>query len=282
MQRMFTMFHETFALSRPAIAQVLKVVSKYGKNNSVSIRTLLREHTDLGTNYCKAMPRYTYACGLTNDECTQLTPLGERVLQNDPTLAWGETQWLLHYHLSAPEGPGPLFWHRLVTEFLQQHETFTAQAVAEFIGAVVESAENRTLQPRSARATATVFLGSYTKPSALETLHILWHDKKTDTWHFRVPEPPSWAVVGYALMQHWNACYPGQKTISLSNLIEDGFASVFWMGERSLLSALNQLREAGYIDLYLTAPPYQVVRLREDSDDLLEGVYGGAYTQATG
>lgn len=276
MQRMFTMFHETFALSRPAIAQVLRVVRECRGNKRASIRTLLREHTDLGANYCKAMPRYTYACGLTNYECTQLTPLGEYVLQNDPTLTHTETQWLLHYHLSAPEGPGPLFWHRLVSEFLQQRESFTTQAVAEFISATIESAEGKSLQPRSARSTATIFLGSYAKAQGLNALRLLQRDKGTDSWHLCVPEPPSWAVVGYALMQHWNAFYPEQKTIPLDSLLEGGFASVFWMGERALLSALNPLRNAGYIDLYLTAPPYQVVRLREDSNSLLEVVYGGS------
>ncbi|MCS6918511.1 MAG: DUF4007 family protein, partial [Fimbriimonadales bacterium] len=99
MQRTFTMFHETFALSRPAIAQVLHVVREYSPQADRTIRALLREHTDLGTNYCKAMPRYAYACGLITSDFTRLTSFGRWVLENDPTLARVETQWLMHYHL---------------------------------------------------------------------------------------------------------------------------------------------------------------------------------------
>lgn len=283
MQRMFTMFHETFALSRPAIAQILQVVREHPPRNGQSIRTLLREHTDLGTNYCKAMPRYAYACGLVDYNCTHLTPFGNFVLNCDPTMARTETQWLMHYHLSAPEGPGPLFWYRLVTEFLQQRESFTIHEIADAIRDSVEAAENKLLQPRSARATATIFLGSYAKPQGLSALRLLQREDEPDSWRFCLPESAPWSVVGYALMRHWDALYPEQKTVPLNHLTERGlFASVFWMGERALLNTLEPLRNAGYIDLYLTAPPHQVVRLREDSDQLLEVVYGESLAQTAG
>lgn len=283
MQRMFTMFHETFALARPALAQVLRVVREHPPRNGQSIRTLLRKHTDLGTNYCKAMPRYAYACGLVDYNCTHLTSFGDFVLRCDPTMARTETQWLMHYHLSAPEGPGPLFWYRLVTGFLQQREGFTTQEVADAIRDLVETAEHKVLQSRSARSTATIFLGSYAKPQGLSALGLLQRNEDSDFWRLCLPEPPSWSVVGYALMRHWDALYPEQKTIPLDNLTDrERFASVFWMGERALLNALEPLRNAGYIDLYLTAPPYQVVRLREDTEQLLEVAYGNALAQAAG
>src|SRR5579885_2591704 len=102
--RIFTAFHETFALSCGRLGQITPDV--------------IRSETSLGPNYIKAMPRYARGCGLMEMGSYKLTPLGEAVYRRDPNLTHPVTLWLMHYHLSAPHGPGPAFWSHLVTHCL--------------------------------------------------------------------------------------------------------------------------------------------------------------------
>ena len=65
--RLKTVFHETFSLSRPSLQQVLLVVAKEKDSYSEKqekLESILRDKTNLGTNYIKAMPRYGVGTGL--------------------------------------------------------------------------------------------------------------------------------------------------------------------------------------------------------------------------
>lgn len=275
--RLKVTFHRTFTLVRAALSQMLEIAQKY-LDQPVSRRRVLsfdtiREGTNLGTIYVQSMRRY--ACG-TNlmDSNDRLTPLGTLVTQRDIGLSHLNTQWLMHYHLSAPLGPGPAFWHHLITTCFRPGEELTVKTLTERIQVFVQEQQGEPLVPRSAQTTARIFVGTYTKPDGLKSLGLL---EEIDANRYRVGEPaaPPWQVLGYALLDYWDQCYPGLRTINLDDLSKEGrFCSLFLMGAGRLNIALRSLQEAGYLQVYRVAPPYQVVRLRDDKQRLLESLYG--------
>ncbi len=269
--RIGTTFHESFSLSRPALVQVISTIADVSRNRS--LKEILREHTSLGTNYVKSMPRYAIGAGLL-DSTRQLTDFGRYALAHDSLLEQHGTQWLMHYHLSAPHGPGPAFWHDLVANYFYVGHEFTAEQVAEHIARFIESTEGRTLVKRTVGSTATVFLGTYTKPDALGKLGIL---DALDGKRYRVVEPvmpPVWAVA-CALLDYWAAHYEGRLTVSLDTLTAPGgFVSPFLMGRQGFNEVLRALQAERYVEVYRVAPPEQVVLLRQDQEPLLQKLYG--------
>lgn len=153
------------------------------------------------------------------------------------------------------------------------------QTLKERIQAFVQEQTGQPLADRSAQATARIFVGTYTKPDGLKSLGLL---EELDSHRYRVGEPaaPPWQVLGYALVDYWDQCYPGLRTINLDDLSQEGrFCSLFLMGAGRLNMALRSLQEAGYLQVYRVAPPYQVVRLRDDKQSLLESLYGHNHDQ---
>ena len=230
----------------------------------------MREATNLGTIYIESMPRYARACGLMEFGSTKLTPLGEHVLTHDPDLHLPETLWLMHYHLSAPHGPGPRFWHELVLRLPELGDGFGREAVVAQI-AETTKAEGADLKERGVVSTATVFLGSYTKSDALGPLGILQESENGYTFDF--PEPPSAGVVGYCLSHYWQGQLGVQQTCSLDTLSEPGnFANVMLLSSFDFNRALRQLAQRGVLELWMAAPPYQV-SIPSKPEALLEGIY---------
>ncbi len=120
MERIGTMFHETIVLNREAIRQVLKSVVNYwdlGDSPRVSLFDYIKERTNLGNNYIKSMPNYAIGCGLLSFN-KRLTQFGQMVQNNDPSMLHPATQWLMHYYMSAPNGPGPQFWYKLICQYM--------------------------------------------------------------------------------------------------------------------------------------------------------------------
>jgi hypothetical protein len=273
--RLGVTFHRTFSLIRPALTQVLQLATRTGELNGGNEgieRKLIRELTNLGTIYVEAMPRYCYGSGLLNQQYA-LTDFGNCVVQHDSMLEQEGTQWLMHYHLSAPQGPGPAFWHELVITRFRSGERFTGVEIADQIGAFVQTTTGKAIAPRSVRSTATVFLGTYHKLDGLGKLGILKEETK-DSYRVLTPSsPPLWALA-YALMDYWNAHYGQRLTINLSDLsTERGFASPFLLGEEQLLKALNELQTEGIVELYRVAQPYQVVLLQTNPAYALQRMY---------
>lgn len=279
-RRLGTAFHETFPLIRPAVAAVLEVVDSIGsEEGSVSLTDLLKERTTLGANYIKSMPRYAFGSGTLAGPTrgkTELTALGDQVRLHDPNLSHPATQWLMHYHLSSPHGPGPAFWNRLVTRSLRVGDELQRGEVAQEIARTVEEDTGKQLAPRTAQSTATVFLGTYAKSDGLGPLRILESIDSRDGAVYRIQEPvppPLWSLA-YALADCWESIWGQQATVNLAELTEPGeFASIFSMGSGQLELALGQLQDQGALELYRTAPPYQVVRLWTDKNALLERIY---------
>lgn len=272
-QRVGLTFHRTFPLNTPSISKILAVSSEtQGRTNASEIR----ESTGLGTIYVEAMPRYARACGLIEMKNYQLTRLGELVYRHDPHLMHPITLWLMHYHISAPQGPGPAFWSHLVTRFLPFGDKIAAaDIVTEIAGFLDHQHDDQTFQARTVRSTATVFVRTYAKTDGLGRLGLLNEVQGRDGWvQVSDPQSPPLSVVAYALADYWAAYYGDQQTVSLSELARDsGFGRAMWMDNRRLNEALDALRIEGVLDLYRIAPPYQVARRWSAKADLLAHLY---------
>ena len=179
----------------------------------------------------------------------------------------------MHYHLSAPQGPGPAFWNQIVSTMLYKGNIFSSEDLIECIGNFLWNSENKIPAKRGVQSTATIFLGTYLKPEGLAKLHLL---EETDSARYRVVQPaviPVWAV-GYALLDFWKAYYPDRLGVGLDTLEESEFLKLFLMGKSEFNQVLLAMQEAGYIEIHRTAPPAQVILLRQDQEGLLQKLYG--------
>lgn len=273
-QRLGFSFHRTFSFIRPAVTQILLLAEELSHQPKLALdNRMIRQRTGLGTIYVEAMPRYATGAGLLDFD-RRLTEFGHYAAAHDSMLEQHGTQWLMHYYLSAPQGPGPAFWHDLVRTFIFTGNEFAKMQVDRHVAAFVEQTEGRVLAERTTIAAATVFLGSYTKPDALGNLRVL--DELPDK-RYRVREPvrpPAWAVA-YALLDYWAAHFEDRLTVSLDTLTEPGgFASLFLLGQQEFNEVLHTLQAEHYVEVYRAAPPYQVVLLRRDTEPLLQKLYG--------
>jgi hypothetical protein len=160
--RIGTSFHETFALNLPAIAAVLRVCDEHeGEITPEVIRN--ESGTTLGPNYVTSMVNYSRAASLLDLGSYGLTSFGELVREKDPNLTQLPTMWLMHYHMSAPFGPGPSFWNHLITNTLRIGSSLRRSDVSTAISAHLEAQGQRRLAPRTIDGTATAFLGTYQK-----------------------------------------------------------------------------------------------------------------------
>jgi hypothetical protein len=278
--RLSTTFHRTFTLVRPAVASVLEVIGDMGPDGAEnSLSDLLEARTSLGTIYIEAMPRYAYGAGLVDGLSTKrkdLTKFGELVRSRDPYLNDLATQWLMHYHLSAPHGPGPTFWNHLVSNYLRVGDELEKGEVAKEIAQHLERVTGKSQTAKSFQSSATVFLGTYAKQDGLGSLGLMEAANGAASGLYEVSEPdppPPWPLA-YALAEYWQGRWGGQKTVNLAELSEPGsFASIFLIGSAQLERLLEELRREGVLDLYRNVPPYQVARLWSDKDELLERLY---------
>jgi hypothetical protein len=251
---------------------IQNVPSDISLNSKTKRENYFQSSTNLGTNYIKSMPYYCKGAGLISFDY-QITNFGQMVLSKEIHLDQPGTQWLMHYFLSAPQGPGPSFWHEAITRLFFTGNIFTGEDLVEAIGNHIWQTENRILAKRGVQSTATVFLGTYLKPEGLNKIHIL---ETTDSGRYRVCEPapaPIWAI-GCALVDYWLANYPDRLGISLDTLADSSFLKIFLMGKSRLMEVLQAMQEAGYVEIHRTAPPYQIVLVRQDTEGLLKKLYG--------
>jgi hypothetical protein len=269
-------FHETLSLSRKSISEIIRVISDNASlvtKNTVK-RKDFEEKTSLGKNYVKAMPVYAIGCGFIDRNHT-LSSLGRAAFLHDRNFDLISTQWLMHYHLSAPQGPGPIFWNQVVSKFFYAGNVFTSEDIVEFIGNFIWQSENRVLSKRAVQSAATILLGTYTKPEGLGNLRIL---ERTASGRYRVQvpvAPPVWAV-SYALLDFWIDFFPDRLGIGLDTLKESGFHQLFLMGKTDLENVLQSLQEIRYMEVHRTAPPFHVVLLCQELEPILDRLYGSS------
>jgi len=274
--RIATVFHEDFALSRASIVQVLKAFQLAGDGSNLKSKEkreeLLREQTQLGTNYVKAMPEYAKGAGLI-DFSYCLTPFGRFALNKDPLLEQPATQWLMHYYLSAPLGPGPLFWHRLVISKFRSGDVFTQEELADQIGETYQELKGTVLSERKLRSTSNIFLETYVQSKGLGGLGLL-NEATKNSYEVGGPELPSTWTVAAALLDTCHTQFSGQVTINLKDITtESNLANIFMISRSRLEMILGEMQEEGIVELFRIAPPYQVALLQSDPAVALERMY---------
>ena len=270
-------FHDSFPLSRLMMAQVLREFANVPNTVDLSPgpkrKVLLRETTQLGTRQVLSVSDYAFGGGLL-DSRYHLSRFGHQVLARDPLLETDANQWLVHYHLSAPHGPGHLFWHRLVTRFFRIGDEFSSDEVMAEISSVMRELKGKEIATSTIESTKTAFLSSYLNPDGLARLGVL---QPTDQNGYLVqePDPPSPWVFGLALLDYWRATYGENRlTINLDDLSAPGaLGDIFLIGGGRINRYLQQLADEGYVEVYRYAPPYQVVLRHSDPAPLLEKLY---------
>lgn len=267
-KRLSLSFHRTFSLSRESVRTILNLVISDTGLKSLTNKQLA-EKTNLGSIYIEAMPRYAYGSGLTDKE-REPSDFGRMVFSYDPLLLHPSTLWLMHYFMSAPHGPGPFFWNRIITNLFKPGEEFSD---ADLLSCIKE--DNEGLKEDTISEAKTAFIGTYVKQDGLGALGLISEGDTKNKFVVNYPEPPSVWTMGVAFIDYCQAQFPGVKVIGLSNILDDSdFAKIFMVGTRRINHMLSQLQEAGYVEVFNSVPPYGVAILRTDIAPLLERMYG--------
>jgi hypothetical protein len=271
--RLPTVFHESFPLNRDAIGKIIKAIANNPKGipDGTSLFDFFKVNTGLGNNQVKSMPKFAIGCGLLNFNY-ELTEFGKVALIYDPTLSLHCTQWMMHYKLSAPHGPGPEFWNNIVRFFFRIDRSFTGREVEERISET-RRLKGSHLSENSVESTKGSFLNSYVKRDGFAALGFL---NQIDKDRFEVvdPFPASNWVMAVSLIDYWQYQFPERKQINLDDLIDESeFAQIFMTGTRRMNRLLEILQNLGFVDLYFTSPPYGAVLLRTDTRELMEKMY---------
>ena len=269
-------FHRTFALIRPALAQVLEVAASQPQDGPSGRRNLsfdrIREGTTLGPLYVSSMRRYAYGAGLLDrKEC--LTAFGSAIVRHDHLLTNIGTIWLLHYHLCASHHSGPIFWHELITKHMRLGDEISTAELGEIIQHIVCESNPDKINTKTAQQAASVFLGSYSKPDSLGPLGII---RQLEPGRYVVTEsqpPPIW-VFGYALADFWHVNWPDMSTVNISKTSDPGGpGSVLLLGSGQVNQMLGALQTEGLITVQRRMPPFQVYKQWKAPEVFLERLY---------
>jgi len=275
-KRIPTVFHESFALSRPSLVQILNSTNTKPRNIILKSKeqreAYFREQTQLGMNYVKSMPEYAKGSGLLDFDYS-LTTFGKFAHKSDPNLEHLGTLWLMHYYLSAIHGPGPIFWSEIISKKFRSGDEITQDEITDEICAIYFRDNEKSLSEGSAKSTANAFLETYIKSDALGKLGLL---EIINPNHYRVlvtEVPPTWAMA-IAILDYWKAHFPQQVTVNLNDLtLQSGLANQFMISRSRLEMVLGDMREIGIVELFRVAPPYQVALLNNNPEPIFHRMY---------
>ena len=267
-KRLSLSFHRTFSLSRDSIRAILELAVSNSNEGGLSNKQI-SEQTNLGTIYVEAMPRYAYGSGLLNKDRSP-TEFGRTALFHDSLLLHPSTQWLMHYFMSAPHGPGPLFWTKLVTSFFIPGEEFRNEDIVSCL-----MKDNDALKEETISDAKTAFIGSYVKNDGFGSLGLILEDEERAVYQINYPDPPPVWAMAAAFLDFCQVQYPGVKVVNLDNILDGSdFSTIFMVGARRINQMLSRMQEAGYVELFNSVPPYGIAILRTDTAPLMEKMYG--------
>lgn len=271
--RIGTAFHETFALNLGAIAAVLRVCDEHdGDLNPETIRK--ESDTTLGSNYVTSTTMYARGAGLLELGSYKLSSFGRLVRAHDPNLIMLPTLWMMHYHLSAPLGPGPGFWNHLITKTIRIGSTVKRNEISRAISEYVEQHAQKCLAPRTLDSTATAFLGTYQKTDALGRVGLMGGDDTGINYEITQPEIPPVRTVACALTHYWEDLGTGASELLLKDLAsQQGFAGLFCIGRGMLGALLSEMQSIGYVTVRRDAPPFVVTRGWNDPEEIRGSLY---------
>ena len=260
-------FHRSLPCRRAGIIQLLNIAAN--AEGELDYQEIW-EKTSLGTVDAQATSRYASGFGLYNKQ--GLTPFGRFVLSHDPGLTQVATQWILHYHFSAPQREGPAFWGHLVRTVLQPGNVLTSETVGSLIEQYDLENGGKQLKPDTYRGGGGAFLNTYGKRDGLGALGFL---KETGLGEYTVDEPipAPWPVVAYALADTWAGLWGDRVGVNLDETREVG--ALLLMGSGTLNTRLRAMatQERGMVEVQRRHPPYQVTRLALDPATVLEHLY---------
>jgi hypothetical protein len=176
--------------------------------------------------------------------------------------------------MCAPQGYAPLFWGKIVGDRFRMGNSFHGEEISEQIYAFYNNDVGTSVSIDSANITKTIFLGTYTKNDGLNALSFL---DITSKGRYRVLEAamvPTWVFL-YALIDYWDAYFGDRVSINLDELTsKTGLANLFLLDNSRLNRILSELQQAGYVDVYRSAQPYQLLLLSHDKTVALRNLYG--------
>lgn len=264
-KRLKTSFHRTFPLQRAPLAEYVRAVLEAGRALSFEE---VRKSTSLGTVKVDAMKRYARATGLA-DERDNLTSLGMAVLRNDPYLEKSTSIWLLHLGTLIDRSVAPAFWGKCWDSSLLG-EILDRSIVSKWVEQCDQSAE---IGAKTAEEAATVFLTTYSKVECLGELGVLTKD--ASGYHVSHLEgmPPLGAIAWF-ISQQWEAQFKGQASVDFELFKRKSRVSAaFKMSPARVDEAFRGLADEGYCELFLAAPPFQILHSWGSTDEVLERIY---------
>ena len=256
-------FHRTFPLSRQRLRRVLETAQQGDTSYGV-----LRENTTFGTGQVKSAQNYAVATGLVDKQAP--TAFAQRVMSTDLDMEAPETQWVLHFNMASPYGLAPEFWRYLVNIVFTLGQSWTSKEVAVAL-ADFQAQEGESTEEQAQRA-ATAFLGTYSQADGLGNLGIL--RSEGNSYFVEEPSPPPIGAFAYLLARHWDVTWPGRVSVNLDDVSgPDGLAPLLVMNRSNTNGRLSELQSQGLLTLQRKVPPFQVTRLWDSADALLERLY---------
>jgi hypothetical protein len=265
MNTLKTSFHRTFPLQRAPLAEYIRALAEVGRSLSFEE---IREKTSLGTVKVESIRRYARASGLTNAK-DQLTELGEQVVQNDSYLSTVASIWILHLGMIKANTLAPIFWNEAWKSLNLGDKTDRAK-IAELILTLNDSDQ---VNMKTAEEAGSVFLTTYSKDDCLGSLGVIEKISKGYIVE-QVKISPPLGVFAWFIAEQWDALFPNQVSVELNYFKEcSGLSKAFKISPREVDLILDQMADNNLCDLYLSAPPYQIVRKWQSHLDILEKVY---------
>lgn len=260
-----TSFHRTFPLQRAPLAEYVRTVAAEGRALTFEE---IREKTSLGTVKAESMRRYARATGLT-DETDYLSELGQKIVLEDPFLSTSFTAWILHLGMIKANTIAPKFW-REAWKSIRLGDEVDRSSISDLISNLDHREQ---INSKTAAEAGSVFLTSYSKEECLGGLGILEKQSKG----YRVEQiriPPPLGVFSWFVAEQWDAIFPNQVSVELNHFKEcSGLSTAFKISPGEVDSLLTQMADNNLCELYLSAPPYQIVRTWNSLSDTLPKIY---------